>query len=243
MEVKRFKKTVVEFAKSAIFRFTRFGRPRYTFNITPGQLAFLMEKSTEIYRRNGVVRFAEIGVARGMTARFLLEYFKTENINYRYMIVDTFSSFVETDLDFEVNQRGKERWKLQSFGYLDFKKFKENFASFDDVEIFQADASSFDFQVIAPIDLVLLDVDLYLPTKAVLAKLQQLNPKPQYVLVDDVLDSNRYDGAYQAYHEFLAEPCSQDLNLCSYQVGLKGGVIEFKDRAFDSSATRTMACK
>lgn len=229
MEIKRLKKTVLEFAKSVIFRFTRFGQPRYPFNITPGQLAFLMEKSAEIYRRNGLVRVAEIGVARGMTARFLLEYFKTENINYHYMMLDTFSSFVETDLDFEVNQRGKERWRLESFGYLDFKKFKENFAPFDDVEIIQTDASSFDFQSLAPIDLVILDVDLYLPTKAVLARLQQLNPKPQYVLVDDVLDSNRYDGAYQAYHEFLAESCWQDPNLCSYQVGLKGGVIEFND--------------
>lgn len=58
---------------------------------------------------------------------------------------------------------------------------------------------------LAPFKLILLDVDLYLPTKKTLPKIYDLLVDGGIVVVDDVQDNMNYDGAYQAYMEFVTE--------------------------------------
>tara|TARA_B100000575_G_scaffold126396_1_gene100800 strand:+ start:1671 stop:1919 length:249 start_codon:yes stop_codon:yes gene_type:complete len=72
----------------------------------------------------------------------------------------------------------------------------------------------------SPIRLVFLDVDLYLPTKKALTKVFALLEDDGVIIVDDVMDDNCWDGAYQAYIEFCNEQ-----NITPEIIGKKSGII------------------
>lgn len=193
--------------------------PDYPYMVEPMQLASIINELERLKNAKGNI--AEIGVFRGMTTRFICEYIKDQNIpDATYFAIDTFDSFTDTDVDFEVTQRGKSRSGISSFSINDFDVWKRNFSGFPFVKALRADCSIVDYEKLAPLKFVFLDVDLYLPTRKTLPKLYDALVGGGVILVDDVLDKNMWDGAYQAYMEFCA-----DMNMVPEIVGNKCGII------------------
>ena len=210
-----------EFSKKIIFRFTNFANPKYDYNIEPAQLLELLTSIDNFASKTQKSIIVEVGVARGMTTRFLSEHISLKNYNLDYFCIDTFSSFTNKDLNFEITKRGKAGKELLGFSYNDYTKCKNNFKKFNFIKPIQKDCSNFDFSTIAPINLCFLDVDLYLPTKNTLNKIWPHMAENSSIIVDDVADNNQWDGAYQAFMEFVNE---NKLNY--YLVGNKCGVIK-----------------
>merc|ERR1712167_5076 len=122
----------------------------------------------EIERLSNVSgNIVEIGVARGLTTRFICEHIRSSGYSesLKYFALDTFSSFTKQDVDFEVDMRGKSRGEIVGFGYNNFDVWSKNFLEFDFLKPIKADCSTYDYQLIGPLKLAFLDVDLYLPTK------------------------------------------------------------------------------
>ena len=213
-------KFIKELIKKFAFRYTKLGKPNYPFCIEPIQLTFLINEIERLKDLDGCI--CEIGVARGMTTRFIAQHIKNQKIENKnqYFAIDTFDSFVENDLIFEVKERGKKLKDLRGFNYNSFDVWKHNFSKFDFIKAIQTDCSKFKFSDISPIKVSLLDVDLYLPTKNVLPKIYDATIKGGVIIVDDVLNGETWDGAYQAYMEFCTEN-----NLQPKIIGNKCGII------------------
>ena len=209
-----------EAAKSLVFRYTKLGVPKYSYNIEPAQLALLVNELDRLRDVKGNI--VEIGVARGLTTRFLCQHIVNEKLENTLTLyaVDTFNSFVPAHLDFEVEKRGKSLFDLRGFAYNDYGVWRRNFAAFPFVKAIQGDCATLDYAQLAPVKLALLDVDLYLPTKLTLPKLFDALVDGGAILVDDVLDSSTYDGAYQAYVEFC-----EIRGIAPRIIGNKCGVI------------------
>ena len=215
---------IKELLKKVVFRYTPFGKPSYPYNVEPSQLSKLTSLLDELKETEG--NFAEIGVARGQTTLFLANHIKSTNYlkfnkNFKYYAIDTFSSFTKDDLNFEIKNRGKTLKELKGFNYNAFERWKNNFKVFDFIKPIKSDCSVFDYETIAPLKLIFIDVDLYLPTKKALNKVFKNLIKGGYILVDDVCDNRNYDGAFQAYMEF----CSEN-NIKPIIVGSKCGLIK-----------------
>ena len=206
--------------KKSAFRYTTFGIPQYPYLVEPIQLATLVFEIDRLRNISGAI--AEIGVARGMTTRFVCEHLvKGGYTNQELYAIDTFASFRDSDIDHEVVHRGKRKGDLQGhFGYNDFEVWKGHFNRFPFVKAIQADCATFDYASIAPIKLVFLDVDLYLPTRRALPRIYEHICDGGIILVDDVLNDSSYDGAFQAYTEFCDE-----LKINPNIIGNKCGVI------------------
>jgi len=198
-------KPIVELAKKVAFRHTKLGAPRYEFNVEPIQLATLVMELERLKDIDGNV--VEIGVARGMTTRFLAQHIANQKLDksLSYYAIDTFESFTNADLMYEVEHRGKSLADLQGFAYNDQIIWQRNFLDFPFVKAIKADCSNYDYSKIHPIKLTFLDVDLYLPTKNSLPKIYDATVSGGVILVDDVLNNSTYDGAYQAFMEFCEE--------------------------------------
>lgn len=199
------RKALRELVKKIAFRYTRFGAPGYPYNVEPIQLATLIHELDRVRDLHGAV--LEVGVARGMTTRFMCEHLvrsgRTSEILYA---IDTFESFKKGDIDFEVAGRGKSKGEFASFGYNDFDRWRRNFREFPFVIPLKADCSTFDYHAIGPIKLAFLDVDLYRPTKEALKRIFAELCGGGVILVDDVKGERyNWDGAYQAYTEFCEE--------------------------------------
>jgi len=212
-----------EFFKKIIFRYTKLGTPRYPYNIEPIQLATIIHSIDKLRESKSKIKIFEIGVARGMTSRFICEHIRRENINCEFYCIDTFSSFVEEDIKYEVENRGKSRNELIGFSYNSFEVWKKNFKDFEFVLPIQEDASKFEFSKIKDIDLVFLDVDLYKPTIAVLNNVLSYMSNNGIIMVDNVEENNEWDGAFEAFMEF-----TNNHKLSYKMIGKKCGVIEFK---------------
>lgn len=193
---------VREKLKSFAFKYTTLGAPSYDFCIEPIQLATLINEFEATSSLPGSI--VEIGVARGMTTRFMCEHIVRQELDrsIKYFALDTFNSFLKSDVDHETKARGKNIRELGGFAYNDFKVWQKNFERFPFVQALQGDCSTFDYATIAPIRMAFLDVDLYLPTKGALPKIWQVLEPGGVVVVDDVQDNSIYDGAFQAYMEF-----------------------------------------
>ncbi len=197
--------------------------PDYPYMVEPTQLALIIN---ELERLKGVKgSIVEIGVFRGMTTRFVCEYISSQKIaDTTYFAIDTFDSFTNRDIDFEVNKRGKRSSEINSFAINDFEVWTRNFSGFPFVSAIQADCATVDYTRFSPIKLVFLDVDLYLPTKKTLAKVYDVLVDDGVILVDDVMDKSMWDGSYQAYMEFCEE-----VGLKPEIIGNKCGVIRKSD--------------
>jgi SAM-dependent methyltransferase len=219
----------IDVLKKIAFRHTNWFKPKYPYNTEPIQLATLVYEMERLRDIPGAI--IEIGVARGLTTRFLCEHMvKSKIADTAYYALDTFQSFIKEDVEFEVEHRNKKRSELQgNFGYNDFNTWKNNFSEFPFVKAIQADCSTFDYASIAPFKLVFLDVDLYIPVQKALPKIYELLSPGGIILVDDVQNLSIYDGAYQSYMEF----CAQE-NIAPNVVGNKCGIIR-KHRATDQS--------
>lgn len=211
--------------KRLAFRYLRMGAPSYAYNLEPIELAEIVmgidRALTHPGRRAGRGLVVEVGVARGLTSRFIAEHIVAQGHDCDLVCIDTFSSFVPADVDHEVEHRGKSRSELSGFAYNDVEVWRRNFRDFDFVRAVEADVSTFDFGSLAPVNFCLLDVDLYLPTKAGLERLLAHMATGGVIVVDDVAQGGRWDGAHQAFHEFVVEH-----DLPHRLAGTKCGIID-----------------
>jgi len=206
-------------AKKFAFRYTRLGVPDYPYIVEPIELATIVSELDRVKDLRGAI--LEVGVAWGQTTRFVCEHLAASGrSSEQYYAIDTFDSFCTKDVEFEVNRRGKTREEVSGFGYLDFEVWKRNFRNFKFLTAVKADCSAFDYARIAPIKLAFLDVDLYLATRSALKKIFRHLTEGGVILVDDVMEPSRWDGANQAYNEF----CEQS-GLPVQRIGNKMGLI------------------
>ena len=214
------KKIIIEIIKKFIFNNTPFGAPSYSYNLEPIQLSEIIVSIEKIKNIKGSI--CEIGVARGMTSRFICEHLKMQNYKEKFYCIDTFTSFEKEDVDFEIQNRKKNKKELVGFSYNNYDKWKRNFINFDFVRPVKTDIKKFDFKSISPIKLVILDVDLYKPTQIALNNLKGNMVTGGIIIVDDVKNNNSWDGAYQAFYEFVKS------NSYNYRIiGNKCGIINF----------------
>ncbi|WP_182911996.1 TylF/MycF/NovP-related O-methyltransferase [Sphingomonas cavernae] len=210
--------SIGEILKYIAFRYTNLGAPSYNYCVDPIELSTLINEIERLKDADGCI--IEVGVARGMTTKFLCEHIMREGLNETYYAIDTFSSFTSEDIDHEVNIRKKCHNDFNGFRYNDFKTWVNNFKNYDFVIPVKADCSKFKYKDIKPIKLAFLDVDLYLPTRNALAAIFSALVEGGVIIVDDVAPNERYDGAYQAYMEFC------DANgLQPVRVGKRCGII------------------
>ncbi len=206
--------------KKLLFKFTSLGAPTYSYNLDPLQLSEIINSLEKVKKINGNI--CEVGVARGMTTRFVCEYLKNINDKPKYYCIDTFDSFVEADVQHEINKRNKNKSELIGFSYIDYNNWKKNFKTFPEVEAIKTDVKDFNFEKIKPIKFAILDVDLYLPTLSALKNIKDNMSEGGILMVDDISKNNSWDGASQAFYEIVNK-----FSLKYRLVGEKCGIIEF----------------
>lgn len=205
-------------------RLARLVAHSYPYNFTPRQLCFLAGCIDRTAALSGAI--AEVGVYRGYTTMFLNAHMDAEGIEKAYYAIDTFSGFVAEQLDHERAKRRKAPFiGVMRTAFADHSKtlFDRQFAlsGVRRVRSIQADAAAFDYTAIAPLSFVLIDVDLYIPVLRALEKVVPLMQRGGIIVVDDCAPHHLYDGALQAYTEFVAAA-----GLPSNIVHSKLGVIE-----------------
>jgi O-methyltransferase len=163
-----------------------------------------------------------MGVARGMTTVFLNTHMDELRDNRKYLAIDTFSGFTSEDVDFEVANRGKSRTAYFGFQYNDESVFRRNMTrlGFDRVEVLKLDVNRLEPRHLGPVSVALIDVDLYRPSLHALQVTYEALEPGGYIFVDDVAAGSEYDGAAQAYFEFI-----EGQGLPRVIVGDKCGVI------------------
>jgi predicted O-methyltransferase YrrM len=172
--------------------------------MTPAQLCFLcqcIEKTREV---PGQV--VEVGCALGTTTIFLNKYMDAQNIDKRYICVDTFSGFVAEDINYEVTKRGKRADQLTTFQVNKKSWFDGTMAmnGITRVQSIKADINKLDFSMLGDIAFCLLDVDLYRPIAHALPYLFSALSPGGIIVVDDCYPRHaRWDGADQAYKMFM----------------------------------------
>lgn len=187
----------------------------YRYAMRPDQLVYLCECLREKAAVPGVV--LEAGCSYGATTVFLNHYMADCGIQKPYAAMDTFSGFLPEHSDFEVSQRGKPK-KIKTWfsdNHPGRIKATLQLEKITNVEIIQADVAVFDFSKIAPIAMCILDVDLYIPIKAALPRLYSALAPGGLIAVHDVLPDTIWDGAYQAYMEYMAEIGSRPEIVCN----------------------------
>jgi hypothetical protein len=213
-------KPLIQVAKTCVFRYTKYGAPKYRYGIEPIQLSLIINEIERLKDKSGNI--AEIGVARGMTTKFICQHITNEKLENTVTLyaIDTFEGFVQSDLDYEVSRRGKSLYELEEFVYNDFTIWRKHFSQYSFVKAIKSDCSSVDYTRIQPLKLVFLDVDLYIPTKNTLPKLYESLIDGGVIIVDDVRNDTTYDGAYQAYIEFC-----ESYKITPHIIGNKCGII------------------
>ena len=179
-------------------------KPRYQYKVNPGQLAQLVNFIDST--RGTDAALIEVGVAQGDTSVFLLEHLKTTGDPRPLICMDTFSGFTDESIQVEIDLRGKEASDEHgAFEYGDQDIFRRNLESlgYSNFEIVEGDASAFDWQSFGSIGCVLLDIDLYQPTKEILDAAFPLLAPGGGIVVDDCLPDTTWDGSLQAYEEFI----------------------------------------
>ena len=199
IDLKRIRSSAVR----SLFWYTplrRFLFYRYTYNFTPGQLAFLVQCLNETRDVSGDI--FEVGCARGHTTCFLNRHLQSSGIAKDYYCVDTFGGFTAKDVAFEISQRGKKRSDFTEFRSNSLKWFEYTLKQNRCRRTFcvQADVQNFEFS--RPISFCLLDVDLYRPTISALRRMWPMLSPGGIIVIDDCKQGNQWDGAMQAYSEF-----------------------------------------
>lgn len=184
--------------------FRRYFFYRYCYNFAPAQLAYLCECIDRTKEIPGAV--LEVGCANGHSTVFLNKHIDFLGVEKPYVALDTFSGFTDRDVDYETGQRRKRSGAFDGFRMNSVKWFKKTCqdAGIDRVRTIKADICSFAFDAQDRFSFCLLDVDLYLPTKSALEKTYPLMSHGGIIVVDDCRPNRRFDGAYQAYMEFVA---------------------------------------
>lgn len=176
----------------------------YDYMFSPSQLIFFTQCLEAIRDVPGCC--VEIGCAYGRTTAFLRKFMDEKAIVKPYYALDTFSGFVTEHLDYEANRRDKDRavdlwFKNNKKDWFDHSLRVSGVGSVVSIE---CDATKFDFTSVAPIAFALLDVDLYVPIAAILPKLYAHLSPGGMIVVDDCAPHAHWDGALQAYDEFVS---------------------------------------
>ncbi|MEM6384287.1 MAG: class I SAM-dependent methyltransferase [Pseudomonadota bacterium] len=200
-------------------------RPKYPYGLVPAQLTWLCNAIDATRQADGGSEpgcIVEIGVAQGKSTVFLLEHMRDMGDTRPYYCVDTFSGFVDEHVEHEVNAREKKRAAFSAFSYNDEEIFKKNIEAngFSNMHTLAGDAVKVDWSSLPPIDVMLLDVDLYIPTLQILNNSRPFWSANAHILLDDVKPGGNWDGAEQAYREF-----TEANDLPYVKVGSKGGSI------------------
>jgi predicted O-methyltransferase YrrM len=224
-----FRSALLEAAKRIAFRsrlLNRFSRPDYPYGIEPIQLAWLCQAIEDTRSQGGSGHIVEVGVARGMTSFWLCTHLAMQNDPRTFAAIDTFSGFTKDDVSHEVTERGKRREDLRGFAYNDARIYASNLrrSGHPRISVHESDVAEFDWKRVAPIDVMLLDVDLYAPTRAVLERALPCLSAAARIMVDDCRPGTAYDGANQAYEEFCAAH-----KVAATRIGRRAGVIRFSN--------------
>ena len=185
----------------------RFIAPRYHYNFRPAHLAYMVACLDEIKEVKGSV--VEAGCFAGATTIFLREHLRDIG-QRRYIAVDTFGGFVPSDVDYEMNQRGKAAQRSTLVGGFsqnrrEWVERSMALAGHGDVEVVQADVATLDYAAYAPIAFALIDVDLYLPVQKALSLIAPHMAEGGRIIVDDCSPRQVFDGALQAYDEWCLQ--------------------------------------
>lgn len=198
---------LAKFAKETIFNtpLRRFVFPTYVYEFTPPQLCFMcawLEKTRDV--PGSVV---EVGCHTGATTIFLNKHLDALRIDKPYITIDTFGGFVPNDVSFEVARRGKTtdmyrgRFEVNKKKWFDRTMEQNGIARVRSIE---SDVNALDLRAMGPLSFVLLDVDLYRPIAKALPELYEALSPGGIIVVDDCDSNNvRWDGADQAYKEFV----------------------------------------
>ncbi|MBM3402542.1 MAG: hypothetical protein FJY21_09580 [Bacteroidetes bacterium] len=138
------KKKMYEKLKGLVFKYTRLMDPKYLYLVEPIQLAFLVNYLENNKNIDGSI--LEVGVDKGMTTRFLCEHIVKSRSPIKYFVIDTFNSFTEDDINFEVENRGKPKsdGDFLNFTYNNFNVWSSKFKEFSFLMPYQSDCSKFD---------------------------------------------------------------------------------------------------
>ena len=131
-----------------------------------------------------------------------------QNIQKTYYALDTFSGFVAEDIETEVTKRGKTADMFTGFRSNKKKWFDETMKQHNITRVrsIETDVNDYDLTTLEPLSFVLLDVDLYRPIKKALPELYRALSPNGIIVVDDCYPAcEQWDGADQAYKEFMSE--------------------------------------
>jgi hypothetical protein len=188
--------------KRVAFR-SGFIKTRYDFLLEPNELLELMLALERGNSLSGDI--IEVGVARGRTTVFLNRFLNSLNSTKTYYVVDTFSGFVPEDVAHERLNRGKQGHSYTGFSY-NSKRIWERRVIQDNglkrVKTIAQEIKRVHFDPDQMFSTALIDVDLYLPTKAALEIIYPRLVQGGTIIVDDVCEGGRYDGAFAAFMEF-----------------------------------------
>jgi O-methyltransferase len=218
-----FRKMFYELTARFPSHLNRIWMAHYSYMFTPAQLAFLVHCLDKTRHLSGPI--VEIGCARGQTTLYLNLHLRSLGIQKRYICIDTFQGFTPDDIRYEVEVRKKDPgFTWEGFAYNDKRWFDRalQLNGIGHVESIRADVNQFDFEGIENISCCLLDVDLYVPVRSCLEKLPAKMAPGGLLVVDDCAPDNTFDGALQAYEEFLAKTKFRSEIVCG-----KLGVIYF----------------
>jgi len=177
----------------------------YPYMYEPKQLILLTEYVKAV--RNVPGCFVEAGCAFGATTVFLNKFMTGEGIERDYYAIDTFSGFVDEHVEHEIKNRGKPEDLAEYFTENKKAWFDRSMSlrGIKRVKSIQSDVTRFEFSAIAPIAFCLLDVDIYKPMKDVLPKIYGAMSPGGIIVIDDCQAPHLWDGALQAYEEFIQE--------------------------------------
>lgn len=176
---------------------------RYDYMFRPSELALLVSSLTETHGQKGPI--LEIGCAAGHTTVYLNKHLDDLGDSREYVCLDTFAGFTEEDIAVEV-ERGHES-RRYSFVFRAYRKdwFDQTMQNnrVTRVTSIKADVNQFDFGPYEDISFCLIDVDLNRPVHTALEGVYPRMAPGGVILVDDCVASGKYDGAFEAYTEFV----------------------------------------
>jgi hypothetical protein len=178
--------------------------PTYPYLFTPAELVFLCELLKRASAVDGPI--GEVGCFRGYTTVFLNKYLDTLGSRSRYFSFDTFGGFTAEDVEFETTSRGKDRRSLEiGFSVNEQSAYDRAMRQngCNRVESRRVDANEHDFRELEGCSFCLIDVDLYRPVLRALERIHPRCARGAIIVIDDCKANNIYDGARQAYDEFV----------------------------------------
>lgn len=195
--------------------------PEYRYWVDPGTLSAMIELVAAT--RDSGAAVVEVGVGRGFTSVFLLEHLRTSGDPRSLFLVDTFTGFTEGNVDYELGERDKRASDLTDYSYGSREVFEFGLSrlGYSDYHIMATDCTKVDWNAIGPIGALLLDVDLYQPTRETLELVWPLVIPGGGIVVDDCIEPHWADGALEAYREFIE---ARDLPF--QRVGGRGGLLK-----------------